>query len=216
MALPSGKCIELHINSHAVPRQKGKELHMHITGWIRHRNIYIRRQSIYMHHTPNYTIPIWLQIYGVPLLHGHIFHFITQLMCDGRDKTVVTEMSVGGVGVWNWTGNYVLQLRHAVEILKAILQCLGTGCTKGGSNGRRQFNQKSRISPSCACMCVRACSKRGERDRTAMFNNVLRIRVVECSVVYKIHNVIQLNRRMKSSENWEQMGLCLRHIKEKV
>lgn len=36
-----------------------------------------------------------------------------------------------GEGVWNWTGNYVLQLRHAVKILKAILQCLGTGCRKG-------------------------------------------------------------------------------------
>lgn len=89
----------------------------------------------------------------VPLLLTRIFHFITSLVCDDRDKTVVTEMSEGGrekeKGVWNWTGNYVLQLRHAEEILKAILQCLGTGCRKGGCNGRRQFNQNPRLS-QCA------------------------------------------------------------------
>lgn len=35
-------------------------------------------------------------MYGVPLQLGHIFHFITSLMCDGRDKSVVTEMSEEG------------------------------------------------------------------------------------------------------------------------
>lgn len=90
-----------------------------------------------------------------------------------------------------------------MEILKAILQCLGTGCTKGGSNGKRQFN------PSWEGGVWR---EEGKRDRAAMFNNVLRISVVECTMVYKIHNVIQLNHRLKRSENWEQMGLCLCHI----
>lgn len=123
----------------------------------------------------------------VPLLLAHIFHFITSLVCDDRDKTVVTEMSGRGEekGVWNWTGNYVLQLRHAEEILKAILHCLETGCRKGGCNGRRQFNQNPRLSHQ-----ARGCRKGGKRDRTAMFNNVLGISVVECTIVYKIHGVI--------------------------
>lgn len=33
---------------------------------------------------------------NVPLLHTRIFHFITSLVCDDKDKTVVTEMSEGG------------------------------------------------------------------------------------------------------------------------
>lgn len=51
-----------------------------------------------------------------------------------------------------------------------------------------------------------------ERREEKQDSYVLRISVVECTMVYKIHNVIQLNHRPKRSENWEQMGLCLCHI----
>lgn len=124
----------------------------------------------------------------VPLPLTRIFHFITSLVCDDRDKTAVTEMSEGGrkKGVWNWTGNYVLQLRHAEEILKAILQCLGTECRKGGSNGRRQFNQNPLV------FLTEGGGKGGKRDRMAMFNNVRGISVVERTKVCKIHHVIEL------------------------
>lgn len=111
--------------------------------------------------------------------HAH-FSFITSLVCDDRDKTAVTEMSVGG-WVQNWTGNYVLQLRHAEKISKAIFQCLGTGCREGGC----------REGAFWLCRRVR---KGGKRDRTARFINVLGISVQECTMRFKIDGVIHTYR----------------------
>lgn len=44
------------------------------------------------------------------------------------------------------------------------------------------------------------CGKGGKRDRTAMFNNVLGIITVECTIVCKIQDVIQLQNEPKTKE----------------
>lgn len=94
------------------------------------------RKCVCTVHTNNFlnSLPIRLQMCTcVPLPLTRIFHFITSLVCDDRDKTVVTEMSGGGrkKGVWNWTGNYVLQLRHGGDI-KSYTPVPGDKMQEGG------------------------------------------------------------------------------------
>ena len=132
----------------------------------------------------------------VPLPLTRIFHFITSLVCDDRDKTVVTEMSERGgrkKGVWNWTGNYVLQLRHGGDI-KSYTPVPGDKMQEGGRcNGRRQFNQNPGLTRRAG-----GWRKAATGDRTAMFNNVLGISVEECTSVCKICDVIQLQNKPKT------------------
>lgn len=81
----------------------------------------------------------------IPIYFYNVVHFSSPRWCVAIEIRRLWQKcqseNEGEKGVWNRAGNYVLQLRHAEEILKAILQCLGTGCRKGRCDGRRQFNQ---------------------------------------------------------------------------
>lgn len=57
--------------------------------------------------------------------------------------------------------------------------------------------------------------ERGKRDRMAMFNNVLGISVVECTIVYKISDMEQLQGELQTKEQRKlglNLGLYLCHI----
>lgn len=204
-ALTNCQGLELDINGHTLPFQSTCVFNGRSTQHLRQHTF----QDIAQAYSQQAQINTYIYISPcsdckctrlcVPLLLPRIFHFIISLVCDDRDNAVVTEMSGGGGGGWNWTGNYVLQLRHEEEILKAILQCLGTGCRKGGCNGKRQFNQNPRLS----CRAGGVEEERRKRDRTAMFNNVLGISVVECTIVWKMHDVIQQQNEPKTKGEWK-------------
>lgn len=150
-AFTNCRSFELDTNGHTLPWQKRQVFHVCIH-WLIQTQTHNTCDNIltFKHMAQTYTqtgtnaytqcectvhtnkclnsLPIRLQMY---VCHCCSLAVFSKLICDDI-RQWWQRCRGGGGGGENWTGNYVLQLRHAEEILKAILQCLGTGWRKGG------------------------------------------------------------------------------------
>lgn len=101
----------------------------------------------------------------------------------------------GGKGGLKLNGKLCTSIKTRGEDIKSYTAVPGDRMQEGGCNGRRQFNQNPRLSQRAA-----GWRRAGKRDRTAMFNNVLPLSVVECTIVCKIHGAIKLWNEPKRND----------------
>lgn len=107
---------------------------------------------------------------------------------------MVTEMSEGGERGLKLNGKLCTSIKTRRRDIKSYTPVPGDRMQEGGVQWKATVQSESTdFSPSMGWR------EKRERARTAMFNNVLGISVVECTIVCKIHDMIWLQNEQKTN-----------------